>query len=164
MHGTPAIDACRFIGVDAGSGTGWFHRQDQNGVQEVTGELRPAPPAKDGESEQPIPMVWRPTLARIVEAFASGDFGLDRGIPVVAPVSAETASQIRMSIADYGATLAPLPDQAWDTSVCIWYGDHWSLLVDLWTEEEGRSDLVLDARVTEAGSGYRTAVHLVYVP
>jgi hypothetical protein len=37
-------------------------------------------------------------------------------------------------------------------------------LVDLWTEREGRSDLVLDAKAYEAGDGWRFAIRLVYVP
>ena len=77
---------------------------------------------------------------------------------------AKIASQIRDYLADYGGTLVSLPTEAWDTSVCIWNGDHWSALVDLWTKEEGRSDLVLQVRISEAGAGFRTAVHLVYVP
>lgn len=121
-------------------------------------------PVKDGDSERPIPTAWRATLKRIVDAFASGDYALEGSIPGVEPVQAETASQIRGYLARYGATLVSLPEQAWETSVCMWYGDHWSLLVDLWTREEGRSDLVLDAKVTEAGSGFRMKVHLVYVP
>lgn len=121
-------------------------------------------PVKDGDSERPIPTVWRPTLKRIVDAFVSGDYALEADIPGVEPLSTETASQIKRNVADYGATLVPLPEEAWETSVCIWYGDYWNLLVDLWTREEGPSDLVLDARVTEASSGFRTQVHLVYVP
>jgi hypothetical protein len=41
---------------------------------------------------------------------------------------------------------------------------HWEVIVDLWTKEEGQSDLVLSLMVTEAGAGHRFKVHLVYVP
>lgn len=69
------------------------------------------------------------------------------------------------AVDDYGAvTLISLPDESWDTSVALWSGDRWRCLVDLWTEEEGRSDLVLDIDVFENGPGYRFCVHLVYVP
>ncbi|WP_444544523.1 DUF7668 domain-containing protein [Rhizocola hellebori] len=54
--------------------------------------------------------------------------------------------------------------EAWDTSVALWFGDRWRCLVDLWTKEEGRSDLVLDVDVFENGSGYRFYVNLVLVP
>lgn len=67
-------------------------------------------------------------------------------------------------IDDYGdVTLTSLPDASWDTSVALWFGDRWRCLVDLWTEEEGRSDLVLDVDVFENGPGYRFSVNLVYV-
>ena len=37
------------------------------------------------------------------------------------------------------------------------------LLIDLWSQEEGRSDLVLHAHVTDT-PGFSVKVHLVYVP
>lgn len=118
---------------------------------------------RDGR-EGPVPTAWRETLQQIVTALAEGDFQLSRGIRGVAPVSAETATQIRDYVGDYGATLVALPEASWSSSICIGYGDHWMVLVDLWTAEEGRSDLVLQARVTEQVSEYLIAVDLVYVP
>jgi hypothetical protein len=122
------------------------------------------PVTKDGDSEGPIPSAWRPILKTIVDAFVRHDYRLADGIPAVAPVSEETAAQIRHSIQDYGATLAALPDATWDTSVCIWTGDHWDALIDLWTQEEGSSDLVLQVHVFETAGGYGVTVHMVYVP
>jgi len=43
-------------------------------------------------------------------------------------------------------------------------GTHWEVLVDLWTVESGKSDLVLDARVFEQETGFRIEIHSVYVP
>jgi len=37
-------------------------------------------------------------------------------------------------------------------------------LVDLWTEQEGRSDLVLEAEVRESPAGFRFTLNMVYVP
>jgi hypothetical protein len=65
---------------------------------------------------------------------------------------------------DYGETLVELPRETWESSVAQWMGAHWDVLVDLWTEGEGRRDLVLDARVHETESGFRFEVRLVYVP
>ena len=79
-------------------------------------------------------------------------------------MSEETAEQIREYIHEYGAKLVELPAASWDTSVCIWTGDHWDALIDLWTEEEGRSDLVLQVRVSEAADGYAVTIHMVHVP
>lgn len=120
--------------------------------------------ALKNEAEGPIPTAWRETLSAIVEGFVAGDYRLERGVANVAPVSAETASHIREYFHDYGATLVALPDATWGPSVCIWYGDHWDALVDLWTQEEGHSDLVLHVRVVEANPGFLIQIHLVYVP
>jgi hypothetical protein len=122
------------------------------------------PVTKNSETEGPIPSAWRPVLKDIVDAFVRQDYRLADGILGVAPVSEETATQIREYIEDYGATLVGLPQKAWDTSVCIWMHDHWDALTDLWTEEEGNSDLVMQVRVSEADSRYVVTVHMVYVP
>lgn len=41
---------------------------------------------------------------------------------------------------------------------------YWDVLVDVFTVEEGRSDLVLFARVFERGDGYRFEIASVHVP
>ncbi|WP_458296166.1 DUF7668 domain-containing protein [Stenotrophomonas maltophilia] len=46
----------------------------------------------------------------------------------------------------------------------FWCGDFWNVLVDLYTEEGGRGDLVLQAHVYEVGDGYRYEVVLVNEP
>jgi hypothetical protein len=122
------------------------------------------PVTKDADNEGPIPSAWRPVLKTIVDAFAREDYALKDGLSGVAPVSAETARQVREYIEDYGAKLIESPPQSWDTSVCIWTGDHWDALIDLWTEDEGRSDLVLEVDVSEVGSEYLVTVYMVYVP
>jgi hypothetical protein len=43
-------------------------------------------------------------------------------------------------------------------------GDHWDALIDLWTEEEGSSDLVLQVHVSEVDSEFLVTVNMVYVP
>lgn len=79
-------------------------------------------------------------------------------------MSDETAEHIRNSIRAYGAHLIELPDECWSTSVYIWMGSYWDVLVDLWTQEEGASDLVLGAKMLEDEGGYSVEVHMVYVP
>ena len=113
--------------------------------------------------QQPIPVSWRQTFRDIVAAFVAADYRLVAGVPGVEPVSAETAAQIQHYISDYGATLMALPEETWQSSVCIWAGNHWDTLIDLWTQDEGRSDLVLHAQVTETPR-FSVKVHLVYVP
>jgi len=43
-------------------------------------------------------------------------------------------------------------------------GGYWDALVDLFTEEEGRSDLVLSLHVREGGGEYLFEVMSVHVP
>jgi hypothetical protein len=119
---------------------------------------------KDGESEGPIPSVWRPVLTRIVDAFVHQDYHLGAGVAGVAPVSDMTAAQIRDYIRDYGEALIALPEESWTTSVCIWMDNHWDAMIDLWTEAEGRSDLVLHVQISETLSGYIVNIYMVYVP
>ena len=122
-------------------------------------------PVKDLEHEQPVPDSWRPVFRSIVSAFVRRDFRLSEGIPGVAPVDEETASQIERYISNYGSvTLTELPDETWDSSVAIWVGTHWETLVDLWTEEEGRSDMVVSAFVREVDAAFEFEVYMVYVP
>ena len=122
------------------------------------------PVTKDSGNEGPIPSAWRSTLKNIVDAFVRHDYSVADGLAGVAPVLEETAMQIHTYIHEYGAKLVPLPQASWATSVCIWTGDHWDALIDLWTEEEGRSDLVLQVHVSEVDSEFLVTVYMVYVP
>ena len=117
--------------------------------------------AKDGENEIAVPQAWRPTFAAIVDALIQGG---EPSLPQVTLQASDVWASAQESIRAYGAHLKRLPDESWNSSVCIWYGDFWNVLVDLYTEEEGRSDLVLQAHVYEVGDGYRYEVVLVYVP
>jgi len=116
---------------------------------------------KDIENEIAVPQAWRPTLAAIVDALIQGG---EPSLPQVTLQDPDVWASAQESIRAYGAHLKRLPDESWSSSVCIWYGDFWNVLLDLYTEEEGRSDLVLQAHVYEVGEGYRYEVVLVYVP
>jgi hypothetical protein len=119
---------------------------------------------KDESEQQPIPTAWRPVFREIVSAFVKHDYRLESGVSGVEPVSVDAAARIQNYVNKYGATLMPLPEETWDSSICMWHGDFWDALVDLWTREEGRSDLVLSARVREDKLGFAYQIQLVYVP
>lgn len=122
------------------------------------------PPVKDPDAAHPIAGAWRPMLREVVRRFVEGDYHLAQGVLGVEAVSTATAEQVRDYLADYGATLVELPDDTWQTSVAQWMETHWDILVDLWTAEEGRSDLVLGGKVVETSTGPRLTIHMVYVP
>ena len=119
---------------------------------------------KNEEEELPIPHLWRPTFKAIVSAFVKSDYKLNTGVKNVSPVSKNTAEQIKEYIEDYGEELVELPNESWDTSVYICYGSYWNVLIDLFTKDEGLSDLVLNAEVREVKGEYITDIQLVYVP
>jgi hypothetical protein len=119
---------------------------------------------KDESHQLPIPSAWRPVFRKIVGAIVQRDYRLSAGVPGVAPVADNTAAQIEKYIAGYGETLVDLPEETWDSSVCIWQVKRWDALVDLWTRREGRSDLVLSAHVFESDAGFEFHIDMVYVP
>lgn len=119
---------------------------------------------KNEEEELPIPHIWRPVLKAIVNAFINQDYNLSSEIKSVNPISSETAEQIKEYIEDYGEELIELPAETWDSSVYISYGDYWNILIDLYTKDEGLSDLVLNAEIREENNEYLVDIKLVYVP
>jgi hypothetical protein len=103
-----------------------------------------------------------PSVPQNRGAFVQRDYRLSAGVPGVEPVTNETAAHIEKYIEDYGETLVELPEETWDSSVCIWQGKGWDALVDLWTRAEGRSDLVLSARIFESDRGLKFYINMVY--
>lgn len=124
----------------------------------------PPPAVKDADREHPVAGAWRPMIGEIVHCFVEGDYALSKGVEGVDPVSLETAQHIRETVEDYGDTLVELPEATWETSVAQWNSSFWDVMVDLWTAEEGRSDLILQGRVSESEHGARFSIHMVYVP
>jgi hypothetical protein len=118
---------------------------------------------KNEDHEEPVPSAWRQTFAEMVDALREGNTQL-RGIAHVEPVDKATADIIARQIEDYGGTIAPLPEQTWNTSVCQWQLTYWEVLVDLFTVEDGLSDLVLHVVVQKDGGDFIFRPHLVYVP
>jgi hypothetical protein len=119
---------------------------------------------KNEEEELPIPHVWRPIFKNIVKAIVNKDYKLSLGVNNVNPVSDKTVNQIQEYVEDYGEELLDLPEETWDTSIYICYGDYWYVLIDLFTKNEGLSDLVLNAEVREKDNNYVVDINLVYVP
>ena len=119
---------------------------------------------KNEEEELPIPHIWRPIFKNIVKAFVNKDYNLSLGVNNVNLVSDKTAEQIQEYIEDYGEELIDLPEETWDTSIYICYGEYWSVIIDLFTKNEGLSDLVLNAEVREKDNNYVVDIYLVYVP
>lgn len=117
------------------------------------------------DDENPIPNVWRNTLYQIIEALKDENYSVLIAIPNVTSLSKDEVKQMTLNIKDYGAHLINLSEETWSTSVCRWQGGNvWDLLIDLYTREEGKSDLVLAVRIFEEGVEYRFSILDIYVP
>ena len=122
-----------------------------------------APTEADGET--PVPSAWRPTLTAIVQALVERDYTLRRTIPGVSLQAPDIPLRIADYIEDYGETLTALPEDSWQSSIAAWEGEgRWTVLVNLFTQESGRSDMVLHVDVFQEASEHRYEVRLVYAP
>lgn len=122
------------------------------------------PVLKDENGQRPIPSIWRGTFVEIIKAFSRNDFSLCCGVAGVRPISPVLAASIASNLKRYGAQLTALPEESWLTSVCQWMGEYWDVLIDLFTVEEGASDLAMAVRVFEKNGAYEFEIHSVYVP
>jgi hypothetical protein len=125
---------------------------------------RPVPALKDASQQTLVPNDWRPVIVQVVDWIACGMVRcMDETVPVE-PVGELLRDSIRKNIDAYGESLSTLPLEAWRTSVAQWMDGYWDVVVDLWTVESGRSDLVLDLSVFEQVGGYQFRLGGVYVP
>ncbi len=111
-------------------------------------ERRPPP-----DHFNPIPERWRPPLWDVVHRLVIGEYaGLARD-GFISYIQGPDDDSIGIAIEDYPWRLIDLPEEAWK------YSDHWPFdqpdiwyaRVDLWTAEEGPSDLTLVATVHDDG-------------
>ena len=80
----------------------------------------------------------------------------------LAPTSRVTANQWQLVVREYGRHLIPLPPQAFKLIDCVPVIDsnsrQWSVVVSLFTQEEGHSDLTLELCLRESHSGYEAEI------
>jgi hypothetical protein len=79
-----------------------------------------------------------------------------------------TSQDVDIAIHKYGRTLVPLPDQAYSLLDVVPVSDsqpqRWSVVVPLWSEEEGRSDLSLTITVEDVdGQDYVVEIDDLHV-
>lgn len=114
---------------------------------------------KNADASQPVPNVWRPSLAHLVEVILGKH-------PAEAQSSFADAdlTRWRRTIADYGVMIGGVSDESWETSVAQWMDGYWEVLIDLCTPNGARTDLVVFVRVVEDASDYKFSVDSVHVP
>jgi hypothetical protein len=116
------------------------------------------------EGQNLVPIVWRDVFVRINECLVFKDFNLSHAPEFVGRLDDERALLIKESVESYVDKLVLLPEETWASSVCQWEGGWWAVLVDLYTENQAPSDLVLSARIYEDRDFFRFQVEAVYVP
>ncbi|HPT57777.1 MAG TPA: hypothetical protein PLK42_13930 [Casimicrobium sp.] len=93
-------------------------------------------------------------VGELVALFAAGKFedALRR-----APRSRVTAEQLRGAVNAYGRSLVALPAEGYELIDCVEVRGsnptEWSVVVPLFTREEGRSDLSLELSMFEGAAG-----------
>ncbi|MFB9241476.1 DUF7668 domain-containing protein [Massilia antarctica] len=122
------------------------------------------PVLKDEHNQGPIPTAWRPVFAAVVEGLKEGDVDAVRRVEGIRSLSEKDAIRIADNIRRYGAKLVSLPEETWQTSACQWMIGYWDALIDLYTVEEGASDLALAVRVYDEGTAYAFDIVSVHVP
>ena len=105
------------------------------------------------------------TLARVGELAVAGDYEALERLTKGRRLAAE---ELREAVNDYGRRLVSPPEGGWTgRSIVEIEGaepESWSVYVDLWTVEEGRSDLTLELTIREtAGDLYDVEIENLHV-
>lgn len=121
-------------------------------------------PSKNEEIEQPIPIEWRSVIVEIVEDIRNRDLRSKEAHDFEVKIDKTEALHVYQTIDYYGYSLSSLPEEAWHTATCRWMGIYWQILVDLFTEDEGLSDLVLFLNAYEKNDSLVFEICSVHVP
>ena len=106
------------------------------------------------------------TVRHLVGMLVAGDYA---GLEAVSRGRRLTAEQLRQAVEEYGRELRMPPEPVFDNIEDVIELEDatrraWSVLVDLWTVEEGRSDLTLEVVLTDTGGEqYDIEIHNLHV-
>ncbi len=98
-----------------------------------------------------VPERFRPVITAAVDRLVAKDYAGLRADGLVAGSNDPDDDSVGLWIEQYPATLVPLPPEAWEHAMA---GETveprvWWVTVDLWTAEEGRSDLTLEGHILD---------------
>ncbi len=114
--------------------------------------------------EGPIPTEWRAVIKSVADAIVFGKpFPNSQNISIT-DYPADISEINQSNIDDYPDDIGVLDEQTWKTSVYVWTGDRWEILLDLSTFCGETSDLVLHGQMFEEGAGFLFKPGLIYVP
>jgi len=110
-----------------------------------------------------LPEFLIPPIREVVRELAAGNY---EGLEADGRAGRLTAGELREAVRQYGRTLVELPEEGLRH---VWvYGQQgregvWRVDVDLWTAEEGRSDLTLSLLLERAGDGFHAEIENLHV-
>ncbi len=109
-----------------------------------------------------VPSKWRQALRDAVHQLIVGNY---QALCRDGRAGRLTADELHDAVTGYPATLVEIPDEAFELPEPIEYSDGsgWSLDLDLWTAEEGRSDLTLSVSIQERPEGIRLLIENLHV-
>lgn len=102
------------------------------------------------DSEGPEPSGWASALRDVAVLFAQGNFGLEHAAEHVGQLAPAIARQVAQRLEGRAATLVPNPNEM-EVPYTDWLGDCWLARFPLWVAGPTENELVLFARVTQAG-------------
>jgi hypothetical protein len=107
----------------------------------------------------------RITLTAITDRIARCDY---EGVCQLAQTSRLASSELERVVLNYGRHLVPLPSTAFEAIDLIPISNsrpqQWSVVVPLWTKEEGRSDLSLELTIEDSATpAYRVEIDGLHV-
>lgn len=161
-------DECEILAIRT-VGRGETHRAS---VVRMEPQPPPTPPTerwRPPDYYKPVPERWRPLLWDLVHRLVMGDYaGLARD-GFVSYVQGPDDDSIGTWIEDYPWRLIDLPEEAWEYSDHLLLSepdtepDTWYASVDMWTGEEGPSDLTLEATVHDDGTSVSIQIDNVHM-
>ena len=101
---------------------------------------------------QAVPERFRPLLSALIHMIADGDVAAMRADPAILVGAGDPLLWVR----DYPGVVTALPPQGWDLADAVpadGRPDLWSVVIPLWPEAEGRSDLSLEATIEDRAEG-----------
>ena len=102
-------------------------------------------------------------ITDLVEALVRGDFD---SLEADGRAGRVGVDGLRRSITEYGRTLVVLPDEAFDlveAGMVTARPGEWWIVVPMWTDEEGQSDLSLELVAIPTDDGHRLEVTDLHV-
>ena len=102
--------------------------------------------------KQTVPERFRPVLSALIDMIADGDVAAMRADPAIRVGFSDPLLWVRV----YPGAVTSLPPEGRDLADAVRVGGQpelWSVIIPLWTEAEGRSDLSLEATIEDRPEG-----------